>query len=122
MDLNAISPLAPSLAPTPDSASSDGTSGKLFDEDALPKPDPETQEEIIAKAGDSAKYGQGLLNQGIANAYGNNDAAIEYARFSMKQQTFGTNPFQSNDFNKLIAQQQATNKGYTVGESLWGLA
>ena len=76
----------------------------------------------IIEADDSKKYGEGLLNHGIANAPENNERAIEYVRFEMKQQTFGTNPFQNSDFSKLVAQQQAANKGHTVGESIWSLA
>lgn len=127
MSINAITPLAPSLAPTPDSASSDGTSGKLFDENALPKPDPETQEEIIGKVGNSAKDGQGLLNQVLANAPENNQNAIDLAIFSgnnifgfFKKSLTGLNGIAGNNENaRLLAQQQAAYEGESVGGSVF---
>ena len=76
----------------------------------------------IIETDDSKRYGEGLLNHGVANAPGNNENAIDLAKFRMEQQTFGTNPFQPNDLNLKIQQQIAEREGHVVGANIFGLA
>lgn len=111
--------------PDPSNCSSDGNA-KLFPDDiaeygwtstAAPDSLP-----YIIEADDTRKYGEGLLNHGVANAPENNEKAIEYARYAMQQNTYGTNPFQPNDLNKTIQQQIAQREGFTVGTSIFKLA
>lgn len=110
--------------PDPSNCSSDGNA-KLFPDDiaeygwkstAAPDSLP-----YIIETDDSKKYGEGLLNHGIANAPENNERAILYAQYSMKQPTYGTNPFQPNDLNKTIQQQIAQREGHTVGTNIFAL-
>ena len=107
-------------------AGSDGTNGDaekdLKGADNTPPPvDNETTDSLSA-LDRLAKYAGNVAGWSDSDSYGNSEYAYEIARFSMNQHSFGTNPFQNNDFSKLVAQQQAANKGHTVGESIWSLA
>lgn len=107
-------------------ASSDGTNGDaekdLKGPDNAPPPvDNETTNSLSAPDR-AAKYARTVKGWSESDSYGNNEYAYEVAKFSMEQHTFGTNPFQSNDFNRLVAQQQAEYKDNKVAVNLFELA
>lgn len=92
---------------TADNKPSNGTVDGIdsFDTKVYPSVDPATTPEISAPD-ESAKYAGNVAGWSDANAYGNNEYAYEVARYALSQNTYGANPFQKDDFSKMLYQEQ----------------
>ena len=92
-----------------DLTSTDGN-GDLFDRDKLPKPDLETEQNMITKADQSAKYAGNVGAWSRTDAYGNNGYAFEVARNYLFINRVGTNTIQGEEKNREIQMQQGRGK------------
>lgn len=96
---------------TADNKPSNGTVEGVdsFDTKAYSLVDPATTKEISAPA-ESAKYAGNVAGWSQADAYGNNGYAYEIARNALNQGTYGTNPFSSEDFNRILYQEKGAGR------------
>lgn len=92
---------------TADNKPSNGTVDGVdsFDTKVYPTVDPATTTEISAPD-ESAKYAGNVAGWSEADTYGHNGYAWDIAKFSMAQHTSGTNPFSSDDFNRMLYQEK----------------
>lgn len=102
---------------TADNKPSNGTVDGVdsFDTKVYPTVDPATTKEISAPD-ESAKYAGNVADWSQTDAYGNNGYAYDVARNALNQNTYGTNPFSNDDFNRMLYQEKG------AGFNFFGLA
>lgn len=98
---------------TADNKPSNGTVDGVdsFDTKVFPTVDPATTTEISAPD-ESARYAGNVAGWSQADAYGNNEYAFEVARNALNQNTYGTNPFSNDDFNRMLYQEKGAGLNF----------